>query len=100
MRLLHLLKRAGRSHSALVIARNLENEFPENKQVYFELSEIYQALQRPALRLMAQAEFHRINGNPQQAIKLYGQVLNSPDADLATESEAREKQLLLIQRQQ
>jgi len=100
MRLLHLLKLAGRSHSALVIARNLENQFPENKQVYFELSEIYQLLQRPVLRLMAQAEFHRINGNPRQAIKLYAQVLNSPDADLATESEAREKQLLLIQQQQ
>jgi len=100
MRLLHLLKLAGRSHSALVIARKLEIQFPEDKQVYFELSEIYQSLQRPALRLMAQAEFHRINGNPRQAIKLYGQVLNSPDADITTESEAREKQLLLIQQQQ
>ncbi len=100
MRLLRLLKLEGRHQSALVLARSLENDFPEDKQVYFELSEIYQALQRPALRLMAEAEFHRINGNPLQAIKLYEQVLNSADADLATESEAREKQSVLKKQQQ
>ncbi len=97
MRLLRLLKLEDRNQSALVIARGLENRFPEDKQVYFELSEIYQSLQRPALRLMAQAEFHRITGNPRQAIKLYDQVLKSPDADLTTESKAREKRLILLQ---
>lgn len=100
MRLLRLLQLEGRNQSALVIARNLENQFPENKQVYFELSEIYQSLRRPAQRLMAQAEFHRINGNTRQAIKLYGQVIDLPEADLATESEAREKQAILMQREQ
>jgi len=96
MRLLRLLKLGGRNQSALVIARTLENQHPDDKQVYFELSEIYQALRRPALRMMAQAEFHRITDNPQQAIKLYDQVLESPDADLATESKAREKRLILL----
>ena len=98
MRLLRVLQLGGQNQSALVIARGLENRHPDDKQVYFELSEIYQALQRPALRLMAQAEFHRIAGNPQQAIKLYDQVLESPDADLATESKAREKRLILLGR--
>lgn len=97
MRLLRLLKLAGRSQSALVIARGLENRFSDNQQIFFELSEIYQSLRRPALRLMAEAEFHRIAGNPQQAIRLYDQILNSTDADLATESKAREKRLLLLQ---
>ena len=97
MRLLRLLRQGGRDQSALVIARGLENEFPEEKQVYFELSEIYESLQRPALRLMAQAEFHRLSGNSRQAIKLYDEVLESPDADVATESRAREKRLLLLQ---
>jgi predicted Zn-dependent protease len=96
MRLLGLLKLAGRYQSALVIARGLENEFPENQQVYFELSAIYQFLQRPALQMMAEAEFHRITGNPQQAIKLYDQVIVSSDADYATVSKAREKRLILI----
>jgi len=98
MRLLGLLKLAGRYQSALVIARRLEIEFPENRQVYFELSEIYQSLHRPALQMMAEAEFHRITGNRQQAIKLYDQVLVSSDADHATESKAREKRLLLLER--
>ncbi len=98
MRLLRLLKLGGRSQSALSVARGLENQFPEEKQVYFELSDIYRSLRRPALRMMAEAEFHRLSGNPDQAIKLYEQVLELPDADLATESRAREKRLLLLQR--
>ena len=98
MRLLGLLKLAGRYQSALVIARRLENEFPERQQVYFELSEIYQSLQRPALQMMAEAEFHRITGNSTQAIKLYDQILASKDADHATESKAREKRLILLGR--
>ncbi len=97
MGLLRLLKSAGRNQSALIIARRLENGFPDNQQIYFELSEIYQSMGRPALRMMAEAEFHRITGNPQQAIRLYDQILDSPDADIATESKAREKRLLLLE---
>ena len=98
LRLVRLLKLTGQNQAALVIARRLENGFPQEQQVYFELSEIYQALQQPALRMMAEAEFHRITGNPQQAVKLYDQVLKLPETDLATESKAREKRLLLIEK--
>ena len=100
MRLLRLLRLSHQNHSALVIARDLENRYPLRRQVYFELSEIYEALQRPALRLMAEAEFHSLNGNPQQAVRLYDAVLNSNDADLATESIAREKRSLLLDKLQ
>ena len=95
LRLVRLLKLAGQNQAALVIARRLEKRFPQQQQVYFELSEIYQALRQPALRMMAEAEFHRITGNPQQAINLYDQVLKLPETDLATESKAREKRLQL-----
>ena len=98
MHLLRLLKLAGQNESALVIARQLENRFPENQQVYFELSEIYASLQQPSMRMMAEAEFHRIAGNPRQAVRLYDQVLNSPETDLATESKAREKRLILLEK--
>jgi len=97
MRLLRLLKQTGRNQSALVVARQLENDFPERQQIYFELSEIYQALERPVMQLMAEAEFHRITGNTQQAIRLYDQVLKSPEADVATLSKAREKRLVLLE---
>ena len=91
IRLLRLLKRDGRNAQALTLARQLENEYPERRQVYFELSEIYRALGREALRLMAEAEFQRLGGNRKLAIKLYEQVLAAADADLASESRAREK---------
>lgn len=96
MRLLQLLIQAGQYQSALVIARDLETRFPQRQQIYFELSEIYRSLQRPALRLMAEAEYHRLNGNAKQAIRLYDEILDSSDVDLATESRAREKRLLLL----
>ena len=98
MRLVQLLKKSGQNQSALEIARGLETQYPNEKQVYFELSELYQSLKRPAMSLMAQAEFQRISGNRQQAIKLYDQVMKSPDADFATESKAREKRLQLLDR--
>jgi len=96
MRLLRLLKHTGRNQSALLLARQLEIEFPARQQIYFELSEIYQSLGRPIMQLMAEAEFHRITGNTKQAIRLYDQVLQSGDADIATLSKAREKRLVLL----
>ena len=96
MRLLRLHKSMGQFDQALSIARDLEIRFPRDRQVYFELSEIYEILQKPALRLMAQAEYHRIVGNPDQAIRLYDEILRSGDVDQATESKAREKRLLLL----
>lgn len=98
IRLLRLLGQAGKYQAALEIARELENQYPHDKQVFFELSEIYEALGRRPLQLMAQAEFHRIGGNLREAIKLYDRVLATGDADLTTESRAREKRQLLLQR--
>ncbi|MEM7562489.1 MAG: tetratricopeptide repeat protein, partial [Pseudomonadota bacterium] len=100
MRLLRLLKLSNRNQSALVIARDLENRYPQRRQVFFQLSEIYQSLGRAALQRMAEAEFHSLNGNPQQAIRLYDAVLKSDDVDLATESIAREKRFLLLDKLQ
>jgi predicted Zn-dependent protease len=97
VRLLHLLIASGRNQSALKIARRLENQYPQEMQIYFLLSEIYKALRRPALQMMAEAEFHRLNGNPRQSIRLYDQVLQLTDADMATLSKAREKRQLLLE---
>jgi len=96
MELLRLLNRVGRPQAALDIARRLEFEYPRQQQVYFALSEIYKSLKRPALQLMAEAEFHRLNGNSKQSIRLYDQVLTSADADPATLSKAQEKRQQLL----
>ncbi len=97
IRLLRLLKLEGRYQSSLLLARALENRFPDRPEIYFELSDLYDSLDKPALKRMAEAEYHRINGNPQQAVRLYDQILKSGNADLATESEAREKRLQLME---
>ena len=96
MQLLRLLARAGRPQDALDIARRLEFENPGEQQVYFALSEIYKLLKRPALQMMAEAEFHFLNGNSRQSIRLYDQVLASADADPATLLKAREKRQQLL----
>ena len=97
MRLLSLLNRSGRHDEALEIARRLEISHPRRQQVYFALSQTYGALNRPVPRLMAEAEFHRLNGNTRQSIRLYDQVIASKTADPTTVAIAREKRLQLLE---
>jgi predicted Zn-dependent protease len=99
MRLLRLLSQAGKHREALEIARQLEIEYPREQSVYFALSEIYKSLQQPALQWMAEAEFHRLNGNIQQSVRLYDQVLKQAGADPTTVAKAREKRLQLLESQ-
>ena len=91
LRLIRLLKSVGKFESALVIARRLEKNNSDDKSVYIELAEIYQKLNRPVFGMMAEAEYHRLAGNPALAIKLYNSVIESAGADLATQSRARAK---------
>ena len=89
--LLRLLKDRGLFDQALLIGRRLGNRFPRNKAIYFELVDLYRLLDKSLLEKLAQADYHRLGGSKELAIKLYNQVLNSPDIDLATESKVREK---------
>jgi predicted Zn-dependent protease len=89
--LLRLLKDLGLLDQALVIGRRLENRYPRDKSIYFELVDLYRLLDRSIMEKLAQADYHRLNGSQELAIKLYNQVLNSPEIDLATESKVREK---------
>ena len=98
MRLLRLLNQVGRYQEALVIARRLEIEYPRAQRVYFALSEIYKSLQQPALQFLAEAEFHKLNGNISQSIRLYDQVLALADVDSTTKLKASEKRLQLLER--
>ncbi len=93
LRFIRLLKSAGDFDSALVIARRLEKRFPGEKRVYKELSEIYNKLQQPIHRMMAEAEYHQLSGNYQLAINLYDTVIGSPQTDDATESRAMAKRV-------
>jgi predicted Zn-dependent protease len=99
MRLLSLLHSEGRDQDALQIARRLETDYPQQQQVYFALSSIYGALDRPLPKMMAEAEFHRLGGNTQQSIRLYDQVLGTAGADPNIVSIAREKRLQLLEQE-
>lgn len=99
IRLLNLLSHEGKHEAALEIARQLEIEYPQEQRIYFALSEIYKSLDRPALQLMAEAEFHSLNGNVDQAVRLYDQVLVLDGVNSTTLSKAREKRLQLLERQ-
>jgi predicted Zn-dependent protease len=98
IRLLSLLSDEGKHEDALEIARELEIEYPQEQRIYFALSEIYKSLGRPALQLMAEAEFHSLNGNVDQAVRLYDQVLVLDGVNATTLSKAREKRLQLLER--
>ncbi|MCP4430301.1 MAG: M48 family metalloprotease [Gammaproteobacteria bacterium] len=91
LQLLRLLKDSKRLDQALVIGRRLENRYSSNKAVFFELVDLYHLLDKSLMEMLAQADYHRLSGSPDLAIKLYSKVLDSPDIDLATESRIREK---------
>jgi len=91
LRLIRLLKNLDEFEAALVIVRGLEKRYSNDKNVYVELAEIYQYLDRPVFRMMAEAEYHRLVGKPELAVKLYNAVIESAETDLATASRARAK---------
>jgi predicted Zn-dependent protease len=93
------LNSEGRPEEALQIARRLEIDYPQRQQVYFALSEIYQALNRPVPKMMAEAEFQQLTGNTDQSIRLYDQVLATEGADPIVLSIAREKRLQLLEQE-
>jgi len=99
MRLLNVLNSEGSYQDALQIARRMEIDYPQRPQVYFALSQIYDALNRPVPKMMAEAEFHRLTGNSRQSIRLYDQVLANADADPTTLSIAREKRLQVMEQE-
>jgi predicted Zn-dependent protease len=91
IKLMNLLKDTGRFTDALAIARRLENRYPDDKAVFFELADIYRLLNNGLQEMIAQADYHRLTGSRDLAIKLYSKILGAPDIDLATESKVREK---------
>lgn len=91
IQLVRLLKDRGLYSQALAIGRRLENTYPSDKSIYFELVDLYRLLENRLMERIAQADYHRLSGSPQLAIKLYTQALDSSDIDLSTESKVREK---------
>lgn len=95
VKLIRVLQQLGLFDQALELARVQERLRPDNRTVLFALSSIYQALGKPWLSKFSQAEYQRLAGNDHQAARLYDEILQSGDADQATELRAREQRALL-----
>lgn len=95
LRLVKLLISSDEFESALVIARRLEKRFPYERSIYKDLANIYDHLQQPVLKLMAEADYHLITGNIEHAIKLYGTIIGMTESDGATRSRAQARLELL-----
>ena len=95
LRLIKLLISAGEFESALVIARRLEKRFPYERSIYKDLADIYDHLEQPVLKLMAEADYHLITGNIEHAINLYGTIIGMAESDEATRARAQARLELL-----
>ena len=91
LKLVRLLTTRGEYESALEIARRLKRDYPKDINIYSELIEIYNRLEQPVLRMVAEAEYHGLRGNLTRASQIYESILKRSDLDLTTESRVREK---------
>lgn len=96
LQLIELLKSTKQFESALEIAKVMENQYPELSVVYAQLTEIYMGLQREWQSLMSEAQYHRLIGNNNRAVKLYDEILASKDIDITIASKIREKRAEII----
>lgn len=96
VQLVELLKRTRSFESALEIARSMEIEYPELHLVYAQLTEIYIALGQELQGLMSEAQYHRLTGNNNRAVKLYDEILASKNLDITIASRIREKRAEVI----
>ena len=90
-KLMRLLKDDAQFNPALVIGRQLENSHPDHKMVFFELVDLYRLTGQLLLETLAQADYHRLDGSVDVAIKLYDRALNLPDIDTATVFKVQER---------
>ena len=91
VRLIRVLQQLGQLDEALALARTQERLRPNNRSVLFALSSIYESMGKPWLSKFSQAEYQRLAGNKHQAVRLYDEILDSGEADQATELRAREQ---------
>jgi len=88
LRLVQLLKTQENYEEALVIARRLEKRFPYERNVYKDLADIYDQLEQPVLRIMAEAAYHLITGNLDQATRLLETVIGLKETDPTSRARA------------
>jgi hypothetical protein len=93
---MELLKNRAQYGPALEIARTMESRYSELPVVYAQLTEIYIGLGRDLQGLISEAQYHRLTGNDNRAVKLYDEILASKDLDITTISRIKQKRAEII----
>lgn len=96
LQLLELLKSRGQYAPALEIARAMESRYSELPMVYAQLTEVYIGLGRDLQGLISEAQYHRLTGNNNRAVKLYDEILATKGLDITTVSRIEEKRAEII----
>lgn len=97
LQLLELLKGREQYEPALEIARAMQSRYSELPVVYAQLTEIYMGLGRDLQGLISEAQYHRLTGNNNRAVKLYDEILASKDLDITTVARIKEKRAEIIE---
>ena len=96
LQLMELLKSRKQYEAALDIARTMESRYSQLPVVYAQLTEIYIGLGRDLQGLISEAQYHRLTGNNNRAVKLYDEILASKGLDITTVSRIEEKRAEII----
>ena len=96
VQLIELLKSTKRYKPALEVAREIESRYPDLPVVYAQLTAIYLGLELNLQSMVTEAEYHRLTGNNNRAVKLYDEILALKDLDITIASKIREKRVEII----
>jgi predicted Zn-dependent protease len=99
LQLLELLKDTEQYGQALEIGRAMEIRYSELPVVYAKLTEIYIGLGRNLQGLISEAQYHRLTGNNNRAVKLYDEILSSKDLNITMASRIEEKRAEIVDAQ-
>jgi predicted Zn-dependent protease len=96
LQLLELLKNRAQYGPALEIARTMESRYSDLPVMYAQLTEIYIGLERGLQALISEAQYHRLTGNDNRAVKLYDEILASKNLDITTISRIEQKRAEIV----
>ncbi|MFT5976801.1 MAG: hypothetical protein ACI9YO_002987, partial [Gammaproteobacteria bacterium] len=77
-------------------ARTMESRYSDLPVMYAQLTEIYIGLERGLQALISEAQYHRLTGNDNRAVKLYDEILASKNLDITTISRIEQKRAEIV----
>ncbi len=91
LKLAHLLLEQKKPAQALAVAAENFNKYKNDPAIYRLKVEIYQQLDKPTQKQLAEANYHWYSGHKKQAIRQFKALLESGRLDVATATEIKQK---------